>query len=141
MFPSRILVPTDGSENSKRAVSFAIALAEKLNASIVFLNVVEIPVTAYRYHPVAEGLLEVLEEGGRSLLAESEEEAKSRHVPCEIVLAHGDPAGRILSTIKTKKCDSVVLGKRGTGRIARLLLGSVSDQVSRLAGVPVIIVK
>ena len=141
LLPTKILVPLDGSENSGRACEYAIELCTKLGASIVFLNVLEIPIMAYKYHRVAENLLEVLEESGRSILSKSEAAARARKVACETVLAHGDPASQILATSRKKKCDLVIMGKRGMGRIERLLLGSVSDQVSKLSDMPVLVIK
>jgi nucleotide-binding universal stress UspA family protein len=53
----------------------------------------------------------------------------------------GDPAENILSVAKKKKADVIVLGRRGMGGLAGLLVGSVSQKVSQLADCPVLTVK
>jgi len=57
------------------------------------------------------------------------------------ILLKGDPAESILSTAKKKKADVIVLGRRGMGRLAGLLIGSVSQKVNQLADCPVFTVK
>ena len=141
MIPNKLLVPVDGSENSIRASDFALELCVKLDASIVFLHVIEIPVSTYRYRRVAEDLFAMLEEDGNKLLSKQVVNANSKGVKSETVLSHGDPVAQILRICDSKKCDCIVLGKRGMGRVQRFLLGSVSDQVSKIAKVPVMIVK
>lgn len=135
------MVPVDGSENSKRAGDFAIELSQKLGSSLLFLNVIEIPVSAYRYRRVATDLFDFLEEGSKTIVANLAEKAKTKGVPCEELLARGDPARAILTIARKKNCDCIVIGKRGLGRIQRMLQGSVSDQVTALSEVPVIVVK
>ena len=107
----------------------------------MLVHVIEIPVSSYKYRRVARSVLEVLEEAGWEILSAEETRARSKGVPVEVVLTSGDPANKILSVTKSKSCDCIVMGKRGRGRIQRLLLGSVSDQVARLSEVPVVIVK
>jgi nucleotide-binding universal stress UspA family protein len=57
------------------------------------------------------------------------------------ILLKGDPAESILNVGKTKKADLMVLGRRGIGRLAGLLIGSVSQKVNQLADCPVLTVK
>ena len=141
MLPTKILIPVDGSENCKRANDFALELSKKIGASMVFLHVIDIPISSYRYRLAKENLFSGLDEAGWSLLGDFEAKAKSKGIPCDIILTHGDPATQILAIAKKRNCDCVVMGKRGLGRIRRILLGSVSDRVTRLAEVPVITVK
>ena len=141
MIPTKILIPVDGSENSKRASEFALELSKKIGSSVVFLNVVEIPISSYKYQRVAANLLQFLEDSGRKLLTNFEAKAQSDGVSCEVVLSHGDPTNQILATARRKNCDCIVMGKRGLGRLQRVLLGSVSDQITKLSDVPVITVK
>ena len=57
------------------------------------------------------------------------------------ILLKGDPAENILSAAKKEKADVIVLGRRGMGRLAGLLIGSVSQKVNQLADCPVFTVK
>ena len=135
------MIPVDGSENSKRASDFALELAKKLGSSVVFIHVLEIPISSYKYQRVTGDILKLLEEGGNDLISNFEKSAEAKGVSYESVLSHGDPARQILLIAKKRRCDCIVIGKRGLGRIQRMLMGSVSDQVARLADVPVITVK
>ncbi len=135
------MIPVDGSGNSKRASDFALELAKKLGSSVVFIHVLEIPISSYKYQRVTGEILKLLEEGGNDLIANFEKSAEANGVSYESVLSHGDPARQILLIAKKRRCDCIVIGKRGLGRIQRMLMGSVSDQVARLADVPVITVK
>ena len=141
LLPTKILIPVDGSENSKKASEFALELSTKIGSTVVFLHVIEIPISSYKYHRVAENLLELLENSGKALLADFETKAKSKKVPYEVVLSHGDPANQILIITRRKGCDCIVIGKRGLGRFQRMLLGSVSDRITKLSKVPVVVVK
>jgi nucleotide-binding universal stress UspA family protein len=53
----------------------------------------------------------------------------------------GVPLAEILQAVKEARADLLVLGARGTGGLARVLLGSVADGAIRLATVPVLVVK
>jgi nucleotide-binding universal stress UspA family protein len=139
--PNKILIAVDGSDSSNRACDFAVDLAEKIGSSVVFVHIIEIPVSSYKYRSVAGNILELLDSSARALLSNYEVRASSRDVAYEVVLAHGDPANLILQTSKRKNCDAIVMGKRGQGRIQRVLLGSVTDRVIMLSKVPVTIVK
>ena len=139
--PTRILVPIDGSENSKKALEFALDLSSKIGSALVLVHVVEVPMSSYKQHHVADSLLTVLENSGKTLLKNFETKAASIGVHCEGVLAHGDPTTQILKVSDRKGCDCIIMGKRGLGRFERMLLGSVSDRIAKLAVVPVVIVK
>jgi nucleotide-binding universal stress UspA family protein len=71
--------------------------------------------------------------GGR-LMADAEAQARQRAVPSvRTVLREGDPAAAILNVAREEKADLIVMGRRGLGDLAGLLLGSVSHKVSHLA--------
>lgn len=135
------MVPIDGSENSKNALEFALDLSSKLESALILVHVIEVPISSYKYHHVADSLLTVLESSGKNLLKTCETKAASRGVHCEGVLAHGDPTTQILKVSDRKGCDCIIIGKRGLSRFERMLLGSVSDRIAKLAVVPVVIVK
>jgi nucleotide-binding universal stress UspA family protein len=96
----------------------------------------------------AEGA--ALEEGSprRSLLEEEIERylgkasstLQKAGIACKSVVRFGEPAGEILSLATETNCDLIVLGRRGRGKAAKLLLGSVSDKVAKEAPCPVTVV-
>jgi nucleotide-binding universal stress UspA family protein len=139
----KILLPVDGSEISLEAVRFVIRMAgEGLATSVVLANVQE-PSTLYEL--VVAHDPQVLEQvsasaGAHTLLAAQAllDDAK---IACECEVASGDPAHALVDIVERFGCDLVVMGASGTSSLRSALLGSVSNEVLHLAGVPVMIVK
>ena len=145
-----ILVGVDGSENSDRALDFALDLAEKFNASIMILNVSEslamgaVPGESIAYSggntaAFGKDLREIHDE----ILSRSVARAKAvkPNLVVSSMLKGGDPALEIVNTAKEGGFDVIVVGHRGLGKMEELFLGSISEKVAHLAPCPVIIVK
>jgi nucleotide-binding universal stress UspA family protein len=149
-----ILVGVDGSENSERALDFALDLAEKFNASIMILTVSEalatsaIPQesTAMGTTPqdgntstVSKDLTKIYDE----LLIKSVTHAKmvKPNLTVSSMLKVGDPAVEIVKAAKEGGYDAIVVGHRGLGKMKEIVSGSISEKVVHLAPCPVIIVK
>ena len=145
-----ILVGVDGSENSDRALDFALDLAEKFNASIMILNVSEslamgaVPEESIAYSGgntavFGKDLRKIHDE----ILSRSVARAKAvkPNLAVSSMLKEGDPALEIVNTAKEGGFDAVVVGHRGLGKMKELFLGSISEKVAHLAPCPVIIVK
>lgn len=146
-----ILVPTDGSDHARKAVSIAIDLAEKYGAKVIALHVMpplgseslteELKRFAQTETPGATPR-EVLEAVGEQILLEAQSEAGGKNAPVvETLLETGDPAATILDTAKGQKADLIVMGSRGLSDVKGLLLGSVSHKVSQLSPCSCITVK
>jgi nucleotide-binding universal stress UspA family protein len=145
-----ILVAVDGSENSNRALDFAIDLAEKYSAAITVLNVSEPPAMgAVPLEPTtisgdsmvlfARDLRKIHED----ILSKAVVHAKEVN-PKMVVLSklrEGDPALEIVAEAKESEFDIVVVGHRGEGRIREIFLGNISEKVSHLAPCSVVIVR
>jgi len=153
---NRILVPIDGSEYSRKALEFATDIAQRFNASVVLVHVVStaallpapvpqvgVPVTPEGVPPpvFSTKMAEDLAKFGSELLARQGSEVEKRGVTVKNVLERGEPVEKILQTAKNEKCDFVVMGARGLGKVRALLLGSVSDGVVHRAPCPVLVVK
>jgi len=80
-------------------------------------------------------------EGGESETAAALEMFAGSKVACECHLVIGDPATAIVKLARKLRCDLIVMGTRGMGTIAGLLLGSVATKVVHLAPTPVTLVK
>jgi len=63
-------------------------------------------------------------------------ELRAAGIICKPVTRFGDPADEILSLAQEGDCELIVMGRRGRGAVAKLLLGSVSDKVVRAATCP-----
>ena len=138
--PKRITVCVDSSEIGYRAADFAIALAKKLEAEVLFVNVVGASTSEPNYSISADmvGSFQVM---GREALSKCEEKARKHDLKFQARQLSGDPADEILRDAKETKSDCIVIGKKGLGRIEKILLGSVSEKVLKLSEIPVIIVK
>jgi len=137
-----ILVPLDFSEASHAALRYACRLADRLQASVHLLHVVEPPVVPSGYVEVyvpSPELLERFEEEGRRLLQDAltpDEQAKYHAM---LVQRRGQPATEILDyAVGHGRVDLIVMATHGHGGVRRLLLGSVTDRVVRSAPCPVL---
>jgi len=138
----RILVPTDGSGATERAVREAVDLAAAHGATIHALYVLN--TASFASIPTessVEGVSEMLEREGDIALDEVETVANERGVPVERVKLDGSPSREIVRYAEREGCDLVVMGTHGRGGIDRLLLGSVAEKVVRSSSVPVLTVR
>ena len=145
-----ILVAVDGSENSDRALDFALDLAEKYSAAVTVLNVSESPAMgAVPIEPttVSGESMVVFSKDLRRLHEEilSKATARAREVKPDVSvspkLREGDPALEIVAEAKEAVADVVVVGHGGSGRVREIFLGSISEKVAHLAHCSVVIVR
>ncbi len=145
----KILLGTDGSASSRKALKFAVEMTLKYNTHLYVLHVVssmEIPDDVLEYvsaeeieDPPASVYLEKI---GQRVIRQSENECRT--TGCEnihTVVLRGDPADMIIEFAKEKHIDVIILGSRGFRGIKGKLLGSVSRKVSHAALCTCIIVK
>ncbi len=141
----RILIPTDGSEGVDRAVDHAIDAADRYDATLHVLYVVDSAiVNAYsgdEYVHEAEGAEATLEEIGRESVEAVAEQAEAAAVETETAIVHGEPHEEILRYIDDEGIDLTVMGSKNRPGDYRRMLGSVTERVSRLSAAPVSIVK
>lgn len=149
--PYKILVPTDGSEPSKRAAIFAAELAKGIpGATITVLTVITLPRSlAGRqfYWRLKEQPGDLQKEIGALFREEAEQVVgavarllRERGVEPEVMVREGDPAEEIIRCAAEGGFDHVVLGARGFGMLS-LLVGNVAHKVIQLATIPVTIVR
>ena len=134
------MVAVDGSDGGYRAADFAIGLAAKLGSELLILYVIGASSADPDYRIPAD-MVEAFEDMGKEVLAKCEARAKSSSTKFNGILVTGDPVSEILRQAEEKRADCIVMGKRGLGRLEKLLMGSVSTKVSNLSEVPVILVK
>jgi nucleotide-binding universal stress UspA family protein len=138
----RILVPTDGSTETERAVEHAAELADAHGAELHAVYVVNSATFAGLPMETSwEGVGDVLREEGESALERIEEIVADYGVEVTSHLLQGSPSRRIVECAEDYGCDLVVMGTHGRGGIDRLLLGSVAEGVVRACSVPVLTVQ
>ena len=139
----RILVPTDGDEQSLAAARHAVELAGVHGATVdaVYVADTEPSWTAVSKGEVRETLREVQREAGVQALDAVETLADGGTVTLRTELREGTPDEEILAAIDDHDPDLVVMGTHGHSGIRRRLLGSVTERIVRDAPVPVLTVK
>ena len=144
----RILLPTDGSENAKRAGKHAIWIADASGADIIVLNVIE------PYYPqisalpnFSEVVFDELREEGKNAVESFKQDLElnqcngiCKNIRLTTKINEGKAYLEILKTIKKENIDLVVIGASGRHGLDRFLLGSVTERVVREANVPVLVV-
>jgi len=142
-----ILVSTDGSKLSAKAVRTAVRLAKALGARIVGLYVI-VPYPAPVYGeavtyapPLAPKLYEdFANKEAKKALAAIESEAEAAGVPCSTLSATNDHPWRgIVRVAQARKCDVIVMASHGRRGLAGLLLGSETTKVLTHSKIPVLV--
>lgn len=144
----RILVTTDGSKLSERAVEHAIALADLTGAELVALRVVPRYPQTYFEGGVALGTPEVRqiekqwEDEARESVTAVKTLAQARQVKVKPITVKSDLiAEAIIAAAKRHKCDLIVMASHGRRGIKRLLLGSETQQVLTHSHTPVLVLR
>jgi nucleotide-binding universal stress UspA family protein len=139
-----LLVPGDGSPNSIRAVSHAVRMVKERVAptEIELLHVLDpLTFTSLGLTLKDEGWQRERPTEVDRVLADAEKIVREANVPYRICWRVGEPVDEIVAEAKDKPIVGIVLGTRGRGAIANLVLGSVSSRVACLVDVPVTLVK
>jgi len=135
-----ILIATDFSDASQRALNYAIAIARRHGSALSIAHA--IPAEPHGRIPIGPLPHEL---DRRRLEAEKqmsrlEEEAQLNDLNHHMLLERGDVWDVLESDIQREEVDLLVLGTRGRGGLKKLALGSVAEQVLRLASCPVLTV-
>ena len=132
----RLLVPMDGSDCALRALTFA---AKTPHATLHVLNV-QPGLPSSRF--VSKRMIaDHQDRSAQEALAPAHALIKRLKATASVHTAIGDPATTIVAFAKKHRCAAIVMGSRGKGRIAGLMLGSVAAKVINLARCPVTVVK
>ena len=132
-----VLLPTDFSEISSRALEYVERLAAKGLAQVTLLNALEVP----GEDAFPPGYQEFAISGARDLLGQWKQRLLSSGIPMvndRLDLGHPLPA--ILQVLESQDVSLIVMGTQGKGFIKELFLGSLAHNVSRLATCPVLLI-
>jgi nucleotide-binding universal stress UspA family protein len=145
IFPTRILLATDGSEEAELAALRAVNLADATDSELHVVHVGVVPKFLESY-PGTLGyygkLYEQIEEVSRELLRKHSRRLKAAGgTAAGTHLRMGQVDLEILALAEELGADLIVMGSRGLGGVRRALMGSVSDSVVRHAHCPVLVVR
>ena len=141
-----ILLPTDGSPLSARAVVTGVDLAKALGARVTGLFVAPpaTPLVFEHFLPVRymepDDHAALIEREAAHALGQVENAAKAAGVPCETKQLTSDyPADAIMTTAHRSKCDLIVMASHGRTGVSAMLLGSETQKVLTHSKVPVLV--
>ncbi len=145
IFPTRILLATDGSQEAELAALRAVELADATDSELHVVHVGVVPIFL-RSYPGTLGyygkLHEQIEEESRELLRKKSLRVKA--AGGTVAGAHlrmGQVDLEIVALAEELGAGLIVMGSRGLGGVRRALMGSVSDSVVRHAHCPVLVVR
>jgi nucleotide-binding universal stress UspA family protein len=142
---SKILIPTDGSERSGKAIGTAMALAKALGASVV--GCAAIPPYPYTVLGGVSADEEAQYLGAASAratanLAAIERAARENGIPCVTeIQENAHPHRAILQSAQTHDCGLIVMASHGRAGMAAMVLGSETQKVLTLTDRPVLVVR
>ncbi|MHC3379792.1 universal stress protein [Haloarcula sp. H-GB5] len=144
---SRLLLPTDGSENANTATQHSATVADRYDATVHVLNVVDIQAAggAFNAGGLNEAFIERLEDNGRDAVTATADELGqiapdvSIQTAVEQTTSLDGVAAGIQEYVSDNDIDLVVMASHGRSNLKRQLLGSVTSQLLRTVGVPVLV--
>ena len=134
----QILFPTDGSDGAAFAFDHVLDLATRHDATVHVLNVAD---TTDGILQIRDDDADALEREGERIVGEAADRARERGVDTVTEVLRGKPYREIVDYAETRGVDLVVMPTHGRRGLERFLLGSTSERVVRLAGVPVLTIR
>ena len=141
-----ILIPTDGSELSKKAVDHGIGLAKALNAKVTAVTVSE----PFHIFAVEPGMLtdtpdeyekRIAALTGKYLKA-AKDAATAAGVPCDVAqVEHEHPYETIIDTARKRGCDAIAMASHGRSGVSAIVLGSETVKVLTHSTIPIVVVR
>jgi len=137
----KILLAVDGSDHALQAARKAAELARAMNSKDFRIVVAYDFIPPYLGEPNMQSAINARMDDANAFVQKAMETVGK--IPCEIhtELIEGSPAEAIIKVANSFKCDVIVMGSRGLGTLAGLLLGSTSQKVVAHAPCPVLIVR
>jgi nucleotide-binding universal stress UspA family protein len=146
IFPTKILLATDGSEEARQATQAAAELSKDTGSEVHVTYVLPSPRELRGHHTysrdVMRSVLEQAEGEARSFLeAQAKQVGESGGKVAETHLRTGEPDKEIVKLSEELGAGTIVIGSRGLGAVSRALMGGVSESVVRHAHCPVFVVR
>jgi nucleotide-binding universal stress UspA family protein len=144
----RIMAAVDFSEYTPRIMDYAGLLAEDLSAELIFVNVINKrdvdmirQVTYYTDGVSVKDYVAGLEQDRSEQMQKLIVETKCSRIPHQFIIRTGVPFQELIQTALTEKVDIVVMGTKGRGNIAGILMGSQAEKMFRHCPVPLLSIR
>jgi nucleotide-binding universal stress UspA family protein len=143
---THILIPIDDDPGSRHAIKLGVALAKKIDARVTGFHAM----TEFNHAGIVEELLEpppgelqaLAQAHAEKLFAPLQREAKLAGIECDTIAKRGDrPYEAIVMAAQKARCDLIVMASHGRRGIAKLVLGSQTQQVLNHTGISVLVVR
>jgi nucleotide-binding universal stress UspA family protein len=140
-FCRNIVIATDGSENTQRAISYGIQIAKLSGATVYALYVVDTPSTISDWTAGKETIYEIMRNDGEKAVSRVKKIGEAAGVEVEEVVLDGYPSNEIIDFAENNNIDLIVMGTLGKTGLEKFLIGSVAEKVVRDSKVPVMVVR
>ena len=143
-FYRNIVIATDGSENTQKAISYGIEIAKLSGATVHALYVLDI--SSFSSIPMSseggwEAMYEILKTEGEKAVSVVKNLGEAAGVEVREIVLEGHPVNEIIEFAESNNVDLIVMGTLGKTGFDRFLLGSVAEKVVRGSKVPVMVVR
>jgi len=135
-----VLIPTDGSPRSRKALKAGIALAKELGAKVTVYHALELlpPYADGRF--ATEPVQAAARREAQKSLDEAARIARTAAVACELRISEPVTVYQgIIAAARKNKCDVIFMASHGRGELASLVLGSVTVKVLAHSKIPVVV--
>jgi nucleotide-binding universal stress UspA family protein len=144
----KIMVAVDFSEYSQKIADHAGRLAEDLGAELIFVNVINQRdvdmikhVTMYTDKISVKDYVDGLEKDRTEQMQLLLTETNCTRIPNRFLIKKGVPFAELVETAKAEKVDMVIMGTKGRGNIAGILMGSQAEKMFRHCPVPLLSIR
>ena len=141
----KILFPTDFSDHSKHAFSYALSFAKEYGAKLVMLHVVEdvqYLANAYMFDvPMMPSFSDMEQSRSKEMDEFLEREVSDSSVQIDKSIRHGRPFVEIIQAAREEEADLIVIATHGRGGLEHVLFGSTAEKVVRKAPCPVLSIR
>lgn len=137
MLIKKVLALTDGSQNSRSALRYAVEICRKFDAALYLLSVVE-DMPAYINLEVGAEFMANIQETIKSEVVNCSGYCETSGISCKGEIRHGVPSEEIIDYAKEIDADLIVLATHGHTGLSHILLGSVAEKIVRYAPCPVL---
>jgi nucleotide-binding universal stress UspA family protein len=141
----KILFPTDFSEHSKHAFTYALSFAKEYGATLCMMHVVEdvqYLANAYMFDvPMMPSFADMEQNRLKEMQEFIDREVADPDFKIEKIIRHGRPFIEIIHVAKEENADLIVIATHGRGGLEHALFGSVAEKVVRKAPCPVLSIR
>lgn len=137
----KILVATDGSAESLKAIDYTAELARKNDVEIIVVNVAEDFCPIGLVEVDCDTIRELVMKESKGIMATAIGRLRDAGVEAKEVIEFGSPAETIVEIADREKVDEIIVASHGKHGIKKLLMGSVASRVLEWAKCPVKVVK